>query len=69
MKKIYSESEVRERLRARMGSKTMSALAKEMGISRAYLSRVLAGREAPGPIMLRFIGMKKLPPVNRYEVE
>ena len=43
-----------------------AALAKELGVSQAYISDVLAGHRNPGPTILKSLGLTK---VVRYEKE
>ena len=58
MKRITSD-ELLNLLRDKQGDRTQAELAKEIGISPAYLSDVLAGRRDPGPSVLDFLGIEK----------
>ena len=54
----YTKEEVLRRLAEKQGSRTQTALAEEIGISRPYLSDVLNGRRDPGPAILSFVGLE-----------
>lgn len=51
--------EVRARLR-RMKTATFTELAAEIGVSRQYLSDVLAGRREAGPAILHSLGLERV---------
>jgi len=46
-------------LRRRLAKKTQTALAKELGVSTAYLNDVLASRRDAGEKLLKPLGMSK----------
>ena len=50
-------SELRKRLDK---AGTQTALAKELGISKPYLSDILRGRRDPGPKVLEQIGIRRI---------
>ncbi len=57
---IVNEKDIRDELRslvAALGSRT--ATARRLRISRPYLTDVLNGNRAPGPKILRALGLKK----------
>ena len=55
-----TESEVIQMLRDRQGAgRTQADFAQEIGISQAYLCDLYAGRRAPGPAILQFLGLEK----------
>lgn len=57
--KNLSESDVVKLLKKRQGRLTASAFAKEIGVSPQYLSDIYAGRRAPGPSLLNFMGLER----------
>ena len=58
----YSEAEIAEALRARISYRvSQTDLAKELGISHAHLSEVLAGKKRPGPVVLKAMGYDPAP--------
>jgi hypothetical protein len=46
-----------QRMADRAGSKR--ALAKEMGVTAAYIGEVLHGKRAPGPAILNVLGLRR----------
>jgi predicted transcriptional regulator len=61
MSKYLTVATVREDLRFLADSmSTHKALADKIGISQAYLCDVLEGRRDPGPIIIRFLKLKKV---------
>ena len=51
-KKTISREEIVKRLLARKGDRTISALAAEFGVTKAYMGQVISGLQAPGPAIL-----------------
>lgn len=49
------------------GERTQTDLAKEIGVNRSHLNKVLSGKEGPGRSILKFLGLRKLPAINQYE--
>lgn len=47
-------------LRKKIGERTQREIANSLGITEGYLSLVLSGSRAPGPKILRWIGLKKV---------
>jgi len=45
-------------LRKRSTKQGQASVARELGVSRSYLSHILAGRRQPGPKLLRAMGFK-----------
>lgn len=60
---ILSSAEMIDLLRRRSHGK-QAALAFEAGVSEAHVSRVLGGKQPPGPKLLGLIGLRK---VSGYE--
>lgn len=55
-----TDATIRAELRKRVQSAgSQKALAAAVGCSTAYLHDVLHGRRAPGPVILRFLGLVK----------
>lgn len=54
-----TRKELIQALRDRASESSQAALAKWLGISQPYLSDVLNGRRAPGPKILRKMGLKR----------
>lgn len=55
-----TDAQVRSELRRQVAALgTQTALARRMGCSLPYLNDVLAGKRAPGPKILRALGLKK----------
>lgn len=60
MPTTYTQAQVVQRIKdgiATAGS--LRAYAKQSGASRAYLSLVTLGKLPPGPIILRFLGLRR----------
>jgi transcriptional regulator with XRE-family HTH domain len=57
MAKSYTLGDVVEMLRARQGNGTLTALAEEIGVTKAYISDIYKGRRNPGPTILSFLGI------------
>jgi Helix-turn-helix len=55
-----AKSDPKEILRRRLDGKTQSALARELGIKRSYLSDILRGKRDAGPQVLRALGLTKV---------
>ena len=49
-----------ELVRERIGNRTQSAFAHEIGIGESYLCDVLKGRRDPGPTFLEAMGLRKV---------
>jgi len=47
-------------LRQRQGKRSQRELAREMGISAAYLTDLYKGRRAPGDKVLSYLGLEKV---------
>lgn len=63
-----SEKAIADVIRARIGyRKPQTALADELGVSRSYLSEVLAGKKKPGPGLLRALGYDPSPYYRKAE--
>jgi len=55
-------------LRAQMVGQSLRALARKMHVSSAYLSEVLLQKKTPGPKILRYLKLEKVPgPVTYRE--
>lgn len=55
-----TKAEVLDRLRGLVGfGRTQADIAREAGISRAWVNKVLNGRQAPAPAMLRLAGIER----------
>lgn len=52
-------TDVVEALRFRLGERPVARLAEELGVTRQYLSDVLAGKREPGPKILAAVGVRK----------
>lgn len=62
MVKTESEDEIADALRQRIGyRKTQEDLANELGISRSYLSEILAGKKKVGHAVLTAMGYDPKP--------
>ena len=60
--KTQSQGEIVEALRSRIAYRRgQERLAKELGISRPYLSELLAGKKKPGPAILKALGYDPTP--------
>ncbi len=65
MQNSLTQSQVRERLVAKVEEAgSGSALAAQWGVAQSIISRVISGKEAPGPTILRRLGLRR---VLRYE--
>ncbi len=53
--------DIADLVKARIGKKSQKAMAKEMGISEAYLCDFLKGRRNAGPAIRRFLGLDPAP--------
>lgn len=47
-------------LAARCKGRTHTGVAREIGVSRSFLGRVLKGRKAPGPRVLAWLGLEEV---------
>ena len=56
-----------ELLKTRLKGRTQSALAKELGVSPAYLSDILRGKRDPGPQVLGALGLERVVTYERAE--
>ena len=56
-----------EMLKERMGDRSLRALAREIPCSAPYLSDVLNGNRAAGPLILAFLGLEKQRPEVAYK--
>ena len=54
-----TETQVVDLLRIRLEGKTQTALASDAGVTVQYMHDVLKGRRAPGPAILKFLGIAK----------
>ena len=59
-------ADITKQLRARLKGRKQKDLAAELGVSEPFLSMVLNGKKAPGPKILKAIGLKRLVRVS-YE--
>lgn len=57
MQKSYTLGDVVEILKARQGNGTLTALADEIGVTKAYISDIYKGRRNPGPRILAYLGI------------
>lgn len=57
--KAYTQDEVIEMIRKRIGNKTQREFALEIGVSQQYLNDILQGRRTPGPSILGYLGLEK----------
>lgn len=46
-------------LQARLDSKSLRAVASDLGVSAPYLSDIMLGRRKPGPKVLKALGMER----------
>ena len=61
-----TDEQIAAELRSRIGySTTQTAIAKELGISKAFLSEVLAGKKAVGKKVLKALGYQPVPYYRR----
>jgi transcriptional regulator with XRE-family HTH domain len=66
--KTFTQDKVVEMLRKKQGNRSLRALARELGISPAYLSDIYKGRRNPGPAILDGFGLhKKVTISTQYE--
>ena len=56
-------------LRRRAAGSTQSALAKQIGITRQYLSMILSGERPPGQKVLDFLGLREKTVYERHNGE
>ncbi len=47
-------------LKRRLNGRTQTALAKELGIKKSYLSQILRGRVDAGPLVLEALGLERV---------
>lgn len=57
--RILTQDDVLCLLRKRQGEGTASSLAKEIGISAAYLSEIMRKTRGPNKAVLKFLGLQK----------
>ena len=60
MSRQFSEEQVLEMLRSRVGWKGGSKFAASLGVSPAFVSNVLTGQKRPTQAMLDLIGVEKV---------
>lgn len=62
----YTREEVVALLQSRQGNRSRSALAREIGVTPAYMTYVYQGRKLPGPSILRYLGLKAVREVHTH---
>ncbi len=60
-------NDVRALLREDIGEASAASWAERHGITRQYLSDILLGRRAPGPPVLKALGLRKISSSVAYE--
>lgn len=66
MSKAFTLDDVVDMLKNRQGDRTLTALAAEIGVSKAYVSDIYKGRRNPGPTVLEFLGLVAVIPDTYY---
>lgn len=56
-KKTFTRDEVIDLLRACQADRSATDLAREIGVSKAYISDLYAERRNPGPKILKYLGL------------
>lgn len=57
----FNKTDVLTMLRSHISyEESQKDLAREMGVSEAYVSLVLAGKREPGPKVLKFLGLRQI---------
>lgn len=56
--KTLSREDVIDMMKRRQGERSLSALAEELRLSKAYISDIFNGRRAPGPSVLKQLGLE-----------
>ena len=59
-------ADISKKLRARLKGRKQKELAADLGVSEPFLSMVLKGHKAPGPKILKALGLRQVVTV-RYE--
>ena len=59
--------DIRRMLLAKRGTRTQRQLADEIGVTEGYLSRVMNERDDPGPKVLKYLGLRKIPTDPQYK--
>ena len=59
MPKAITQEALTEELRKMVGASTMTAVAKEAGVSIVYISEILSGRRPLGPKVAEFLGYER----------
>lgn len=59
MKKFLTVEDVIATLKQRQGNRTNVDMARELGVTKAYLGDLYMGRRTPGPAILEHLGMVK----------
>jgi predicted transcriptional regulator len=57
MTKQFNRNQVIGLLKTRQGDRTSADLAREIGVSKAYIHDLFADRRNPGPKILRYLGL------------
>jgi transcriptional regulator with XRE-family HTH domain len=57
MKKTFNRDQVIGLLRERQGGRLASDLAREIGVTKSYISDLFADRRNPGPKILHYLGL------------
>ena len=58
-KKIHTENEVLDLLRAKLANRTQASLADEIGLSRSYFNEIVRRLRPPSSEVLRYLGLRK----------
>ena len=57
--KTFTDEQIVEELRKATRESSQTAVAKEIGVSMAYISEVLKGRRPLGPKVLEYLGYRR----------
>lgn len=58
--KTLSREDVIDMMKRRQGDRSLTALAEELSLSKAYISDIFNGRRSPGPSVLKKLGLESL---------